>query len=195
MRKNAECIRKLQLAFIFTFRFTECAMSVSKMLFDSRTLFALCSLWAVRGELLLGKFFVRKVIFASLLCIMRQLYIVSYLDFRRSKCAVIYCFANGRATFTFTCTRDARSFLFHFKEHTRLLRSEYPLRHFAFLSYFTSQCCFFECLARREPSSFFTQGTLDSYLAAIKHCRGYEISIFSLLLLLPASYFGTSVAK
>lgn len=161
-------------------------MSVSKMLFDSRTLFAPRSPWAARGELLLGKLFVRKVIFASLLCIMRQLYIVSYLDFRRGKCAVIYCFANGRATFTFTCTRDTRSFLFHLEEHTRLLRSEYPLRHFAFLSYFASRCCLFECLARRGPSSFSTHGT-RLVSRSIKHCRGgYEISIFPLLLLLCA---------
>lgn len=148
------------------------------MLFDSRTLFALCSLWAARGELLLGKFFVRKVIFASLLCIMRQLYIVSYLNFRRGKCAVIYCFANGRATFTFTRTRDARSFLFHFKEYMRLLRSEYipfDISH----SYLT--------LPRKTRTvKFFHSGNTRLVpRSAIKHCRGgYEISIFSLLLLL-----------
>lgn len=173
----------LFLHFVFCTLTSKCAMSVSTMLFDSRMLFATFPPDSRRaGNYCSESSSVRQVIFAPLLCIIRQLYIVSYLDFRHGKCAVIYCFANGRATFTFTCSR---SFLFHFKEHTcGRVSSEYPLRHFAFLSYFASLCCLFECLARRGPSSFSTQGTLDSYLAAIKHCHGgYEISIFPLLFL------------
>lgn len=75
-------------------------------------------------------------------------------------------------------------------------RSEYPLRHFAFLSHFASLLP----LRTAQPKpptpyfpsrhlllllvllpctpSFSTQKTLDSYPGATRHCYGYEISIF-----------------
>lgn len=75
-------------------------------------------------------------------------------------------------------------------------RSEYPLRHFAFLSRFVSLLPLriaqprpptpyfphtpIQPLLPRTPS-FSTQKTLDSYPGATRHCHGYEISIFPLL--------------
>jgi len=61
----------------------------------------------------------RRRVFASLLCIMRQLYIVSHFDFRRGKCAVIYCFTNGRATLLFHEMHAVSSFISREKERDK----------------------------------------------------------------------------
>lgn len=138
MQNDLGRIRKLQLALIFTLRSTKCGNAgIENAIWQPHAIRYVPSGQQARGELLLEKFFVRKVIFAPLLCIMRQLYIVSYLDFRHGKCAVIYCFV----LLLPLLARDTRSFLFHFKEHTRACFCEVNILFDISHSYLTSPRC------------------------------------------------------
>lgn len=119
-------------------------------------------------------------VLASLLCIMPQLCIVSYFDFRR---IAIYCLADGRAVSLAYGLRAVLSFI---SMGTRAREERSLLRCFAFVSYFVPACCLFQ---RRETrtTKFFQSGNMAEFLSRsyTKHCRGYKISIYSPLPLLP----------